>query len=527
MKENQNNLQSTKQLTLELCRTSYKLFALECETPFDPFLYGKLGIPNIQESFTEPDAVKRMRAVMCPSFNTTPLGQNPRADHLDPVNYRLTPLTAQDVKRPVFYRPGVGDEMIKFGVTDVESQINAVFHANSNNKVTGSFGFFPSQVQDNSLCVIYGETGHLKKQGNPTPIGFVLKKGNAAYIVFRGSRSANGKNALIRGVSGGGNADWVTDMKYLDKSTVEYQIENREALTINYSKGFWETWDSTKKSVTTALNHLFGNTGPSKVYWTGHSLGSAIAQVGYLDTTLNLAPFTCEHYLIGYSSPCTISKGSSERMSALAKNSERVSNIIANAQHHRIPTDMVTELDVDGSINKKILQSVINNVKKLKSLIPFLDPKMRKRTWVGKMYDHSLPQCEFPDSHELYKVREAMGFGEGSDGYWPLTTMSHILNDPLGEDAQEYRISISDEDAAHIRIYKNNWIKCIKNLQTKGKLLNLILVKHVKAGPDDANVVVESVAKVEHCGYASQSAKQAILLNNLIYNIHGQRRIGY
>jgi triacylglycerol lipase len=94
------------------------------------------------------------------------------------------------------------------------------------------------------------------------PIGFIAKKGNSIYLVFRGTKTPK---------------EWLNNFSI---SLNEYLIPSYG----NIHEGFFEIYDYNKETINRVLSGIDSKT---KVYVTGHSLGAALATLALPDIEIS------------------------------------------------------------------------------------------------------------------------------------------------------------------------------------------------------------------------------------------------
>ncbi|MCB0706855.1 MAG: lipase family protein [Saprospiraceae bacterium] len=96
------------------------------------------------------------------------------------------------------------------------------------------------------------------------------------HIVFRGSRSGSPFRYLVKNRGKKGNADWVTDLQFLDNKQYKEICKNP---LVNTSVGFSKSLKTIFPSLKSVLNRIDSqmSDNPGEIYLAGHSLGGAYA----------------------------------------------------------------------------------------------------------------------------------------------------------------------------------------------------------------------------------------------------------
>lgn len=245
-------------------------------------------------------------------------------------------------------------------------------------------------------------------------------------VVFRGSRSGAGGRALAQALTKSmGSPDWVTDMNHLKR--VEVQRFGGATL----SAGFWLAYESCRKSLEAAFLDALLHMPLEKVYFTGHSLGGALAQCAYIDmvggtllgksVALNKIkakiPIVC--YAIS-APPIVLGSGSLEKVVA------RVGEV--NVFHYFAAKDAVHDSSSVSWSGATAMNGLVANVTH-----PLTSPKH-----LGTELALA-SKTAFPDAHEPEEVRKAMNaeisktkrMGLGPDpSFWPTFTLGVIDKAP-------------------------------------------------------------------------------------------------
>lgn len=399
---------------LEYCRFAYKAYAQSCVYPMDPFY----------ESHGEGFLQTARDRVMVHVHNTLKLDED--THKFDPVEYNLkrTPNPSEGV----VYRGGTGaSPYILFQPRRLDSELafakgvdidgeDLEYHALNN--ATGR----------KRVCYFQGRTGMTRshpKAGWASWLGAVVYDPDAQtlVIVFRGSRSGAGGRALGQALlQSKGSPDWVTDMNHLKG----VDVDRFDGATL--SCGFWFAYESCKKSLESAFYEaLNNNTQVKEIYFTGHSLGGALAQCAYIDMVggnllsgkgiqrvKDKAEISC--YAIS-APPIILGEESKAKVESQIKN--------VNVFHYFVPKDAVH----NSSLVKISAASGINAIIGVVTH-PFTTP-----CHLGE--EISLKECKvgFPAAHEPEEVRKGLSaaiakelrMGVGVDpGFWPTFNFDPI-----------------------------------------------------------------------------------------------------
>lgn len=254
---------------LEFCRFIYRAYAQTCVYPMDPFFesHGEGKWQGARDRLIE--------------WIHTSLGSPKDLWKFDPIEYDLehTP----HPRRGVVYRGGTGKEpFILFHPRPLDKKIGEAAGFDLTGKPLESH-VIADQSSTWRCCHFQGKTG--MTQTHPTA-GWPSWMGACIYdptnktmvVVFRGSRSGSGGRALAQAqAKSAGNPDWVTDMNHLKGVEVE-RLRNA-----TLSCGFWYAYESCVPSLEAAFHAALGGGQLEQVFYTGHSLGGALAQCAYVD----------------------------------------------------------------------------------------------------------------------------------------------------------------------------------------------------------------------------------------------------
>lgn len=310
---------------MDLCTLSYHLHSQTLIWPMDPyyeqFLSGKgeLQRDNLIREVYQDRHNFVGQTFQVPNSGTVPQFTGPGKfsgtnangwltnDDLDPIVSKYDRIYPW---RPSFTRPEPGDWIVYNTPRQITDRIGTV-HMVQYSELNGPqkylvpppptppspiirqiHGQHPSPVAgiptNDRLYCFEGGTGAVGKVGdlkpNPTSfslslMGFVLEEdlGNGeynVYIVFRGSRSGDGKRAMNQGAVGKGNPDWVTDMDF------GYKMADPNICRVGLvARGFRSAIYSMMPTILTSLEDIQNRRAmpPKKIMVSGHSLGGALA----------------------------------------------------------------------------------------------------------------------------------------------------------------------------------------------------------------------------------------------------------
>jgi hypothetical protein len=253
---------------LEYCRFIYRAYAQTCLFPMDPFF----------ESHGEglwQGARDRLMETIHKGRKSTK-----EVTRLDPIEYDLD--HAPDPRNGVVYRGGTGeDPFILFQPRRLDKAIavaqgTSLTGEDTNCIVTGASG-------SKRCCHFQGMTGMTRshpRDGWPSWLGACIydSRDRTMVVVFRGSRSGSGGRALAQAeLESVGNPDWVTDMNHLKGVAVSRLGDAVLAC------GFWYAYESCRTSLEAAFYEALHHGELEKVFFTGHSLGGALAQCAHVD----------------------------------------------------------------------------------------------------------------------------------------------------------------------------------------------------------------------------------------------------
>lgn len=254
---------------LEFCRFIYRAYAQTCVYPMDPFFeaHGEGKWQGARDRLIE--------------WIHTSRGTPKELRKFDPIEYDLehTP----HPRRGVAYRGGTGKQpFILFHPRPLDKRIGEATGFDLTGKRLESH-VIQDQGSTWRCCHFQGKTGMTQTYptaGWPSWMGACLydPTNKTMVIVFRGSRSGSGGRALAQAQARSeGNPDWVTDMNHLKGVEVE---RLRGAML---SCGFWYAYESCLPSLEAAFHAALGGGQLEQVFYTGHSLGGALAQCAYVD----------------------------------------------------------------------------------------------------------------------------------------------------------------------------------------------------------------------------------------------------
>jgi hypothetical protein len=392
---------------LEHCRFAYKSYAQACTYPMDPF-YESHGGGVWQGARDRVMAEVHKRA-----------GTSELVAKFDPVQYNLD--ETPHPRRGVVYRSGTGDDpYILFQPRPLDLAIGFAKGVD----IAGN-DIKPADLEDSAgtkrCCHFQGMTGMTKESpgsGWRSWLGAVIydAREQSIVVVFRGSRSGSGTRALAQALTQSkGSPDWVTDMEHLKGFDVP-RFGNA-----TFVVGFWLAYASCKASLEAAFYEALWNRQIKSIYFTGHSLGGALAQCAYLDFVAGDllsksgamkaikkdVPINC--YAIS-SPPIVLGDASLERVRSAVPFMAVHHYFAENDSVHDSP-----EVSTSGS-------SALN------ATMGFFAHPLTSTRHIGVEY-RLASDASFPDAHEPEVVRKAMvaevsrikQMGLGPDrGFWPL-----------------------------------------------------------------------------------------------------------
>lgn len=403
---NSTNMKIARDM-LEACRFSYKMFAQTCTYPMDPF-FESTGKPD--------DARTRLMASVHAAYKTS-------ADvtKFDPVDYDL--ITAPNPSKGVVYRAGYNDNRyILFQPRALDRSISEHCGFDLSGQPVQYGGGNITTATGTARCGYFqGKTGMTKtwkQSGWPSWLGAVIYDPalNRVTVVFRGSRSGNAGRALTGAkFHSVGSPDWVTDMNIL---------KGEEATKFHgaiMACGFYLAYESCKQSLVAAYRYAVGGAKPDAIYFTGHSLGGALAQLGYLDfvagDTMSSIGVGRSHTWIPVqcfplSAPPVIHGRSSHLKLAVDAD---VSQIL----HYFCEGDLVhcSRLVNTGLTTKTYLLNIGNKV--LEVSHPLTEP-----VHIGSEIPLGNPKG-FPDAHEPSEVFHSLHNVKSCGAFWPLFEFNH------------------------------------------------------------------------------------------------------
>ncbi|MDC0711411.1 hypothetical protein POL68_23270 [Stigmatella sp. ncwal1] len=395
---------------LEYCRFAYKAYAQSCVYPMDPF-YEAHGEGVWQGARDRLMARVHER-----------LGSPKGLQKFDPLEY--------DFSKPpnplygVVYRGGAGeDPYLLFQPRPLDRSISYAMGVDLEGEELKMPHFEIRGASGTKRCCYFqGKTGMTQthpKAGWPSWMGAAIYDPIAQrmVIVFRGSRSGKGGRALAQALTQSqGNPDWVTDMNHL--KGVDVPRFSHATL----SCGFWYAYESCKESLEAAfLEALHSPRGLKEIYFTGHSLGGALAQCAYIDMmggellsrseTLRKIKRTVPISCYAISAPPIVLGSESERKIKL-----HVGEM--NVFHYFSPKDAVHHSSEVKFSGVTALNAIIGT-----STHPLTAPRH-----LGTEIPLKGCTAAFPDAHEPEEVRKGLvaaiaaekRMGLGSDtSFWP------------------------------------------------------------------------------------------------------------
>jgi len=416
--DNSARLKRARQM-LEYCRFSYKAYAQSCQFPLDPF-YESWG-PGFKML---PSARDRLIAHLHGKLKT-----NGNAKKFDPIKYILD--RTPNPHKGVVYRGGLDTSYILFQPRDLDKRISAAQGFDLKGKaLPPATGL---RATGNLRCGYFqGRTGMTENHPNSgwtSYLGAVVfdpaKK--ECVIVFRGSRSGSGERALAQAqFKSKGSPDWVTDMNHLKG----IKVDKYGGATI--AGGFHYAYESCKSSLLAAYRFAV-NAEPKTIYVTGHSLGGAIAQCGYLDITcgevgsaLGIREQQPRKFCFPISSPPVILGRASHQIIGMKAD-------VSHVFHYYCPKDAVHAsplVDFSGAKFGNMFVAAFTH--------PSTDP-------FHMGCEISVP-CDkaFPDAHEPDEVWKGLSGGKSDPAFWPTfeldvakdTSIVTKLPGGLGKDLQ-------------------------------------------------------------------------------------------
>ena len=421
---------------LEHCRFAYKAYAQTCVHPMDPFYesHGK-GVWQGARDRVMEEILKR-------------LGTSEMVAKFDPVQYKLD--ETPHPRRGVVYRGGTGDEpYILFQPRPLDQAI-----AFAKGVDVGGEDIAPADLDNGGgtkrCCHFQGMTGMTHTHpgsGWRSWMGSVIydSRDQSIVVVFRGSRSGAGGRALAQALTQSkGSPDWVTDMNHLKGMDVA-RFQNA-----TFVAGFWLAYASCKRSLEAAFYEALWNQPLKSIYFTGHSLGGALAQCAYLDfvagdllsKSVSLqalkkkVPTSC--YAIS-APPIIVGSASREKVLACVGQ--------ADVYHYFVKKDAVHDSGQVGLTGASAMNAVVATVTHPLTSVCHIGTELRLESSAG-----------FPDAHEPEEVRKAMleaissskKMGLGPDpGFWPLVKLDITrpreprLADSWGAGAELLRTALS------------------------------------------------------------------------------------
>ncbi len=398
---------------VELCRFSYKMYAQTVKFPFDPFFEGDEkstgGLTNVAQVTR-----KRMMAHIHDLLKT------PHGDvrKFDPIQYRLD--APPNPSKSTVYRGETDSSYLIFGPSTWDDRIGAYAGFDTNGKDLNCQPDLVGSGRDCRCGYFQGETGmtaNHPKSGWRSFLGAVIydPTTQTAYIVFRGSRSGDGKRSLLGAqFFSEGNPDWVTDMNHVKETNPynpQFQFgDTYDRSNVRLAGGFWRSYASSSKSMEAAFNYAVRGGSVASICVTGHSLGGALAQCAYIHLTtspriktrlklkenvfIECYPISAPPVCLGYSSQHWISRNANA----------------SNVHHYYCPKDAVHGCDLVIPSNESRAGWAL-----AKGRHPETTPYH-----FGSQIALNCSQ-EFPNAHEPYFVMEAMCGPDYRmpDGFWP------------------------------------------------------------------------------------------------------------
>ncbi|MFT3765652.1 MAG: hypothetical protein QM820_09070 [Minicystis sp.] len=395
---------------LEYCRFAYKAYAQTCVTPMDPFF-------EAHGEGVWQGARDRVMEHIHKALNT-----DVDIRKFDPILYNLK--ETPHPRRGAVYRGGVGgDPYILFQPRPLDVAIAVAMGVDLEGEE------LPSVVLDNPdgnkrCCHFQGKTGMTQshpRAGWPSWLGAVIydPDDQSITVVFRGSRSGSGGRALAQALTKSqGSPDWVTDMNHL--KGVEVPRFDGASL----SAGFWYAYESCKKSLEAAFFDALGHKPLKAIYFTGHSLGGALAQCAYIDMVGgNLLSRSAAFNKIKASVPIRCYAISAPPIVLGSKSLEKVAACVGkvNVFHYFAAKDAVHDSSQVSWSGATVMNSMVATVTH-----PLTSPCHLGTEFV------LASKAAFPDAHEPEEVRKGMfaeiaksrHMGLGADhGFWPTFTL--------------------------------------------------------------------------------------------------------
>lgn len=415
------NMRIARQM-LEHCRFSYKMYAQSCAYPMDPFYesHGHGGdaarerlCKKIHSDLGSPREAPNWRAVM--PF----VGRSTGVDKFDPVEYKLD--ETPNPHNGVIYR-GCARETNFWGTKEktehyilfqprpLDKSIASAkgFDLNGNAVDTGHT--FGDATGDLRCAYFQGKTGLTKSHptvGWPSYLGAVLYSPSKkrCVIVFRGSRSGVGGRALTGALfKSAGSPDWVTDMNWLKGPKVA-KYDNAVM-----GAGFHYAYETCAKSLKAAFQEATRGSKPETIYFTGHSLGGALATVAYIDFVAGDLYKALGH-TFGKNLQISCYPISAPPV-ILGREAHQKMGINVDASqifHYFCPKDCVHASPLIEFSKLKLANGVVGVFSH-----PLTDP-FHLGAEICLHNDSS-----FPDAHEVFEVYKGMHAGTLDPDFWPL-----------------------------------------------------------------------------------------------------------